>query len=123
MNSFERVNEEKLPARKYFYSSTKDPKIGDDGKISNGHISIKDCLTCEKTWDKFEMKNMGNYHHHHLKEDVLLLADVFEKFSAMCLESYELDPCHYFSYPRLCCDAMLKMTGVIFKKYQILTST
>ena len=48
MNSFERFNEEKLPARKYFYSSIKDGKIGDDGKISDGHISIKDYLTCEK---------------------------------------------------------------------------
>ena len=33
MNSFEKVNENKLPARKYFYSSIKDGKIGDDGKI------------------------------------------------------------------------------------------
>ena len=32
MNSFERFNEEKLPARKYFYSSIKDGKIGNDGK-------------------------------------------------------------------------------------------
>ena len=39
---FDRFNEEKLPARKYFYSSTKDGKIGDDGKISDSHISIKD---------------------------------------------------------------------------------
>ena len=30
MDSFERFNEEKLPAEKYFYSSTKDGKIGDD---------------------------------------------------------------------------------------------
>ena len=36
MNSFERFNEEKLPAKKYFYSSTKDGKFGDDGKISDG---------------------------------------------------------------------------------------
>ena len=48
MNSFERFNEEKLPARKYFYSPTKDGKIGDDGKISDGQISIRNYLTCEK---------------------------------------------------------------------------
>ena len=42
MNSFETFNEEKLPARKIFCSSTKDGKIGDDGKISDGHISVKD---------------------------------------------------------------------------------
>ena len=40
MNSFERFIEEKLPARKYFYSSIKDGKICDDGKISDGHISV-----------------------------------------------------------------------------------
>ena len=48
MNSFERFSEEKLPAKKYFYSSIKDGKIVDDGKISDGHISVKDYLTCEK---------------------------------------------------------------------------
>ena len=36
MNSFERFNEKKLPARKLLYSSTKDGKIGDNGKISDG---------------------------------------------------------------------------------------
>ena len=48
MKSFGKFNEEKLPGRKYFYSSTKDGKIGDDGKISDGHISVKDYLACEK---------------------------------------------------------------------------
>ena len=48
MSSFERFNEEKFPARKNFYSSTKDGKIGDDGKISYGHISVKDYLTYEQ---------------------------------------------------------------------------
>ena len=52
MNSFERFNEEKLPARKYFYSSIKDGKRGDDGKISDGHINVKEYLTCERIWDK-----------------------------------------------------------------------
>ena len=48
MDSFERFNEEKLSAKKYFYSSRKDGKIGDDGKISDGNISAKDYLTCKK---------------------------------------------------------------------------
>ena len=115
MNSFERFSEEKLPARKYFYSSRKDGNIGDDNKISNGHIDFNDYLTCKKTWDKFEMKNMGDYHDHYLKKDVLLLADVFEKFIDTCLKFYGLDPCHYFSFPGLSWDAILKMTGVKLK--------
>ena len=32
MNSFEGINEEKLPARKYFFSSIKKGKIADDSK-------------------------------------------------------------------------------------------
>ena len=116
MNSLERFNEEKLPARKYFYSSTKDEKIGDDGKISDGHVSVKDYLTCEKNWDEFEMKNMDDYHYHYLKKDVLLLADVFEKFIDTCLKFYGLDLCHYFSSPGLSSDAMLKMTGIKLMK-------
>ena len=87
-------------------------KISDDGKISDNHISLKDYLMSENIWDKLEMKNMGDYHNHYLKKDVLFLADVFEKFIDTWLKCYGLDPCHYFSSPGLSWDAMLKMTGV-----------
>ena len=73
-------------------------------------------MVCERIWDRFNMKNMGDYHDHYLKKDVLLLADVFEKFIDTCLKYYELDPCHYFSAPGLSWDAMLKMTGVKLEK-------
>ena len=55
---------------------------------------------------------MGNYHDLYLKADVLLLADVFEKFIDTCLKYYGLDPCHYFSSPGLSWNAMLKMTEI-----------
>ena len=45
-----------------------------------------------------------------------MLADVFEKFIDTYLKYYELDPCHYFSAPRLSWDAMLLMTGVKLEK-------
>ena len=52
-----------------------------------------------------------------LKKDVLLLADVYEKFiDDTCLKYYGLDPCHYFSSPGLSWDAMLKMTGIKLEK-------
>ena len=54
------------------------------------------------------MKNMGDYHDHYLKKDVLLLADVFEKFIDMFLKLYRLYHCHYslfkFSWTELGCD-------------------
>ena len=45
-----------------------DGKIGDYCEISDSHISFKDYLTCEKIRDKFEMKNMGEYHDQYLKK-------------------------------------------------------
>ena len=62
------------------------------------------------------MKNMGDYHDHYLKKDVLLLTAVFEKFISTWLKYYELDPCHYFSAPRLSWDAILKITDVKLEK-------
>ena len=47
------------------------------------------------------MKNMGDCHDHYLKKDVLLMADVFEKFINTCLKLFGLDPCDYFSSPGL----------------------
>ena len=59
-------------------------KIDNDGEMSDGHVSVKEYLMCEKIWDKFDLKNMGDYHNHYLKKDVLLLVDVFEKFINTC---------------------------------------
>ena len=58
------------------------------------------------------MNTMGDYHNLYLKTDVLLLANVFEKFIYTCLDYYGLDPYHYFSSPGLSWDAMLKMTKI-----------
>ena len=57
----------------------------------DGHISDEKHLTCNKIWNESNMKNMGDYHDHYLKKDVLLLADVFEKFIDTCLAFCKLD--------------------------------
>ena len=116
MDSFKRFNEEKLPDKKCFYSSVKDGTTDDNGEKLDCHISDEDYLTCKKNWNKFNMKSMSDYHDHYLKKDVLLLADVFEKFTGRCLKFYKLDHCHYFSSPGLSWDATLKMTGVKLEK-------
>ena len=51
-----------------------------------------------------------------MKKDVLLLADVLEKFFDVCMKFYGIDPCHYFSSPRLSWDTMLKMTEIESEK-------
>ena len=72
---------------------------GDNGKKLDGNIRDEDYLTCSNIWNGFNMENVGDYHDHYLKKDVLLLADVFQKFIDTCLKFYKLDPCHYFSSP------------------------
>ena len=58
------------------------------------------------------MKNMGDYHDLYLKTDLMLLADVFEKFINRSLKFYKLDPCYYFHSPELSWNSMLKMTEI-----------
>ena len=93
-----------------------DGTTADNGEKLDDHLSNEVYLTCNKIWTKFNIKNMGNYHEHYLKKDVLLLADVFEKFISTRLKFYKLDPCHYICSPGLSWDAMLKMTGVKLEK-------
>ena len=101
MDSYKRFSEDKLPDRCEFDSSLKDECI-----------SEKDYSHANNVWNMFKMNAMGDYHDIYLKTDVLLLADVFEKSINTCLEYYGLDPCHCFSSPGLCWDAMLKMTWI-----------
>ena len=101
IDSFKKFSENKLPDRSKFFSSLK-------GKC----ISEKDYFKAVNVWNVFKMNTMGDYHDLYLKTNVLLLADVFEKFINTCLDYYGLDPCHYLSSPGLSWDAMLKMATI-----------
>ena len=52
------------------------------------------------------MKAMKDDHYLYLKCDILLLADVFEKFRNNSLKNYGLCASHYLSPPGLSWDAM-----------------
>ena len=54
---------------------------------------------------------MGDCHDLYLKTDVLLLADIFEKFID-AIRILWIRSLHYFSSTGLSWDAMLKMTGI-----------
>ena len=55
---------------------------------------------------------MKDYHKLYNLSDVLLTADVFENFTNICMNHYELDPAWYVSAPGLACDAALNITKV-----------
>ena len=86
MDSLNRFDEDKLPDKSKFFSSLKDKCINKEEY--DRAIKIK---------NTFKIKNLGEYHYLYLRTDVLLLADVFEKFVKTCLNYYGVDPCHYFS--------------------------
>ena len=96
MDSFERFSGKKFPDKKYSYRSLKDGTTNDTVEILNGHITDEEYLTRVKTRNRFNMKNIVDYHDHYLEEDVLLPADIFEKFNSESLNFYKLDPSHYF---------------------------
>ena len=78
-------------------------------------ISDEQYQHLENVWNTFNFSNFEDFHDHYLRKDVLLLADVFEKFIFTCLK-YDLDPSHYFIAPGLSWDAMLKMDGLTLEK-------
>ena len=67
-----------------------------------------------------QTKTMKDYYKLYLKFDVLLLANVFEKFRNNSLKNYGLFPSHHLSAPGLSWDAMLEMTKLSLNLFQML---
>jgi hypothetical protein len=101
MNGFDKLEEMQLPAKEGFYSRLNDEDISDE-----------EYEHAQKVWKTFNMKSMRDYHDLYMETDVILLADVFENFRDICMESYDLDPCWYYTSPGLAWDACLKMTKI-----------
>ena len=101
MDSLERLKETKLPPKEAFYS-----------RLNDEDISYEDYLHAQNVWKTFGMKTLQDYHDLYNEVDVLLLADVFENFTDICIKNYKLDPAHYYAAPGLAWDAALKITEV-----------
>ena len=52
---------------------------------SDEHISDEQYLHLKNVWDAFNFNKFEDFHNRCLKKDVLLLADVFEKFISTSL--------------------------------------
>ena len=100
VSSIETLTETQLPPKSEFYS-----------KLNDEDITDADYQHALNVWNTFKCKTIRDYHDVYLKSDVLLLADVFENFRAICLHHYNLDPAHYYTSPGLAWDACLKETG------------
>ena len=101
MDSIDKFDETSLPHQREFFNS-----------LSGEHISLQQYQHAENVWNTLNCNTLRDYHDHYLMTDVLLLADIFETFRNMSLNTFDLDPIHYFSLASLSWDSMLKYTGV-----------
>lgn len=88
-----------LPARKDFFSS-----------LSEKTISKKDYKFSKKIWKICNCQNLVDYAMLYCMLDVLLLAEIFQKFRKDMINFSDLDPAKYISLPAFAFDSMLKIT-------------
>ena len=81
-------------------------------KLKEEHITNEDYEKAQNIWKHFKLKNMQEYNELYLKTDVLLRADVFENFRKQCIETYKLNPIHYYTSQGFSFDSMLKFTEI-----------
>ena len=81
------------------------------------HLNIENITNADYAHAKrgckdLEIKKLGEYHDQYVKNNILLLADIFQNFRNICLEICELDPAKFLSTPGLALPAALKKTKV-----------
>ena len=101
MDNWGKFDETTLPPKEAFYSN-----------LNLENISDEDYAHAQKVCEVFDIKNRGEYHDLYGQGDTLLLADITENFTNMCIEIYELDPVYFVSAPGLVWQACLKKTEV-----------
>ena len=102
MDSFSKFKEREIPQNiDAFKSSLTGETITEDEHTHAKHV-----------FKHFGMKTLQDYHNLYLLQDVFLLDDVLTAFREVCLETYGLDPWHYYTAPGLTWDAGLKYTDV-----------
>jgi len=80
--------------------------------LTEEHVKDTEYQFAIEVWNHFNCQTLGEYSDLYLKVDVLLLADVFENFRDLCLNTYHLDPAYYYTAPGFSFDAMLKYTAI-----------
>ena len=102
---FNSIDDYKKPVHnlenKDFFSKLKN-KCPDDKKIDRTREIIK----------KFNIKNGEELTQLYLKSDVILLADVFEKFIKICVEEYGINPLYCVSLPGYTWQCGMKYTDI-----------
>lgn len=86
----------KLPSKVEFYNSLEDSLISDE-----------EYAHAQKVWASFNCKSVLEYSELYMKTDILLLADIFERFRATSHQTYGLDPVWSYTLPGYAWSCML----------------
>lgn len=101
VDSLSRLQEEALPEKEKFYST-----------LTQKEVTEEEYQKAQKVWDLFGCKTLRDYHNLYLQIDVLILADVFEKFRGFFVSHHNIDPCYCYSAPGLTWQCGLRHTDV-----------
>jgi len=101
ITSFEKLKEERLPAKEFWYSS-----------LSDEIISDRDYEQCQNIFRNFNCRSIQDYLELYVKCDVLLLACCVQNFRQVNFAHFGLDCLHFISAPSFYYQACLKMSGV-----------
>ena len=82
MDEWEKVKETSLPKKETLHSN-----------LNMKDITDRDYTHRKRVCENVKIKSL-EYHDLHAQSDILLLADIFENFRKMSLETYELDSAH-----------------------------
>ena len=96
-DDMKKLDDKYLPEKEQFYST-----------LTQDHISNEDYQHACNIWDQFNIKNFGEYHDFYLILDTTLLADCFQQFRKVIYKDYGLEPCHFYSIPRLALASQFK---------------
>ena len=99
LDSIERLQILQLPSRASFYSH-----------LMQSDVSEEDYTHAQRVFTAFGCANLADYMDIYLLTDVLLLAQVFQRFRVKIHHHFGLDPAHFLSTPHLSWSACLKMT-------------
>ena len=98
MDFWEKLNETLLPEKEDSYSH-----------LNMEDMTDADYAQAKRVSRETEIKNLGEYHDLYVQSNTLLLANVFETFTNMCLDIYELDPAKFLSAPGVAWQAALTL--------------
>jgi hypothetical protein len=104
LDSYEKINHIGLPNYTHF------------NKCDKEKCMKKSHMKAQAIYNQFGCENFGEFLHVYMMVDIVLLADIFENYINLTIETYKLCPTHYYSAPGLFWDAALLYCGEQYEK-------